>query len=180
MKVLAIFLIVLCLAAFGGIWYLHVTSNVNVFPSGCSLTELNNDVEQFSKLSSQLEQGTFTGIRFSSEKLASPDDYLVYTWTVRLDNHTSLTARVAEIRVTPMKGYDILQFDPQALLFGSVPEYIIPPNSSIEVSVCVLTSRTILEAQSRPDMRDASVTWYFGGFPFPESNGKSGKLVLQP
>ncbi len=180
MKAFAIFMIILCLAAFGGVWYLQVTSNVNIFSVSCVVSEPKDNLALFEKLKDQLEQGTFVGTRFTSESLSSAEDYLVYTWTVRIDNRTSLTARIAEIQVSPMKGYDIVQFDPETLLYGTVPKHVVQPNSSIEFTVSVLTSRSILNSQSRADMRDADLTWYLGGFPFPETNGKGGKLVLRP
>ena len=180
MKVFAIFLIILCLAALGGIAYLHATSSLNAWSVSCLVSELKDDMSLYQELKTRLEQGTFIGTRFSSEPISAPEDYLVYQWTVRLENRTALPAQVAEIRVSPMRGYDILQFDPKVFTSGSVPEYQVESGKSAEITVCVLTSRAVLDGQDRPDMRDASLTWYLGGFPFPETNGKGGKLVLRP
>ncbi len=185
MKAFAIFLIVLCLIAAGGIIYTLVTSNLTAVSVSCTLltqednASLYDDI--FDKLKSQIEEGSFVGTRFSEETLTTADRYRIYTWTVRVENRTSLPARVAEIQILPLKGYDILQFDMDALAGGTgMPERIIQPNSVIEYTVSVLTSDAIRNASSRADVRDATITWYFSGYPFPETNGKGGRLVLRP
>ena len=185
MKTFAIFLIVLCLIVAGGIIYSLVTSNLTAVSTSCTLlVQRENQAlfdSAFEKLKTQLEEGSFTGTRFSDELLTTADQYRIYTWTVRVENRTALPARVAEIQVLPLKGYDILQFDMDALASGSDPrERIIQPHSASEFTVSVLTSDAVRNASSRADVRDATMTWYFSGFPFPETNGKGGKLVLRP
>lgn len=185
MKAFAIFLIVLCLVVTGGIIYSLVTSNVSAVSISCSLLPQEENqalyIDIYDKLKSQLEDGSFSGTRFSEEKLTTADQYRVYTWTVRVENHTSLPASVTEIHVLPLKGYDILQFDMDAVMDGKgTSEKTVQPHSSAEFSVSVLTSAAIKNASSRADVRDATITWYFSGYAFPDTNGKGGKLVLRP
>ncbi len=178
MKAFAIFLIVLCLVVTGGIIYMLVTSNLVAVSVDCE-SGIPNEI-LFSRLKERLEEGAFAGTVFSDEELTNAGQYIVYTWTVRVENRSSLPSRVTEIRVLPMKGYDILQFDMNAIMKDSSPaDYVIQPHSVSEIKVSVLSSRAIEHASSRADVRDATITWYFSGFPFPESNGKGGKLVLK-
>ncbi len=186
MKTFAIILIVLCLIVAGGIIYTLVTSNLTAVSESCdrlSLADADRAGQYtavYEKLKTQLEEGAFTGTLFSDEALTAADQYIVYVWKVRVENRTSLPARVAEIHVLPMKGYDILQFDMNTLATDTVPDRIIQPHTSAVIEVCVLSSAAIRNASSRPDVRDATISWYFAGYPFPENNGNGGKLVLRP
>ena len=181
MKAFAVFMIILCLIVTGGIIFLLATSNLNAVSESCNILPLEKNTELFDLIKSQLEDGTFTGTRFSNENLTSANQYRVYTWTVRVENRTALPAHVTEIRVLPLKGYDILQFDMNAVATGNSPgEQIIQPHSSALLTVSVLTSGTVVNASSRDDVRDATISWYFAGYPFPETNGKGGKLILRP
>ena len=187
MKAFAILMIILCLLAAGGMIFMLVTSSLDAVSVSCTLLSADSDnntpqlyLDLFDKIKSQLEDGSFVGTVFSDEALTSSDQYRIYIWTVHVDNRTVLPARIAEIQVLPMKGYDILQFDMDTLMSDSVPNRIIQPHSSADISVCILTSAAIANASSRPDVRDATISWYFAGYPFPESNGKGGKLILRP
>ena len=183
MKAFAIFLIILCLLAVGGSLYLLATSNLNAYSVSCSEMELTGDYAAiFESLKTRLEDGTFTGTRFSGEMLSSANQYRVFKWTVRVENNTFLPARVTEIQVIPKKAYDILQFDLNAIYSDSIREYTVSARSSREIDVYVLSSAAIDEGTSgwEKNVRDATLTWYLGGFPFPETNGKGGKLVLKP
>ena len=179
MKAFAVFLIILCLMAVGGSLYLLATSNLNVYSVSCVELE---DSAIFQALKTSLEDGTFIGTRFSNDALSSANQYRIFKWTVRVENNTFLPARVAEIRIIPKKAYDILQFDLNSLYSDSVQEYVIKARSSREIDVYVLSSAAIDEGTSgrEKNIRDAAISWYLGGFPFPETNGKGGKLVLKP
>ena len=183
MKAFAIFLVILCLLAIGGSLYLLATSTLNAYPVDFKELELTQENQViFEALKVRLEEGTFTGTRFSGEALSDPDQYRLFRWTVRIENNTFLPARVAEIQVIPNKAYDILQFDLNAIYSDSVQEYTVKARSSREIEVYVLSSAAIdLGTSGREkNMRDANITWYLGGFPFPETNGKGGKLILKP
>ena len=191
MKALAVFLIVLCLAAFGGVWYLHNTSNVTAYTERgeCVVTQLNYD--EFSRLKEQLEQGIFTGIRFADDDLSVASEYVLYTWTIWVNNRTSMDARIAEVQVTPLRG-DILQFDPDMFFSGSYTEHSVEAWKSGYIKICVLhrldgnqmksdvDNSAVLYAETRPEKHNAKITWYLGGFPFPETNGKGGSVDLYP
>ncbi len=152
MKPLGIILIVLCIAAFAGVIYVYAVSSLSVSYMDCIATDPVTQLDFFNAMKAQLLDGTFVGTRFSDAEIASPDQLLYYTWTVRLNNATFLTADAAEIQIVPMSG-DILQI-------GDPSEHTVPSGRSLELSATVLTSR------SMHSIREAIVTWYFWGLPF--------------
>ena len=183
MKAFAIFLIILCLLALGGSVYLLTASNLGASSVRCDVFWLDHDIELRNHLLSQLESGTFTGIRFQPEDdlLSSSEKYQVCLWTVRVDNHTMLPARAVEFQVVPFNQFDILQFDLDSVLSDTPVEHIIPAGTSAEIRIgMIVLARDQQTALGRTDNRNATITWYLDGFPFPGSNGKNGKLVLTP
>ena len=152
MKALGIFLLVLVLAAGAGIGYLYFNSNLTVTFSECIADDPVGRQDVFSSVAHSLEAGSFVGTRYSEEELTSPEDYLFYTWTMHLENHSFLTANVIEIQVTPMSG-DVLRI-------GDPTEHTLSPFSETDLSVTLLTAR------SMHNVREAIVTWYVWGLPF--------------
>ncbi len=168
MKAAGIILLVLLIAALTGVGMILARSDMNVVYVNCVATDPVTQQEYFSMLKEQLENGTFTGTRFSDEMLSSPDQYVFYTWTVRLENNTSLTANAAEMMISQPQDYhyDILQI-------GDMTEYCIPPHSSRTVSATVLASRDVLYEQ-KPEFRIATVTWYYEGVDAPTDTDRDG------
>lgn len=180
MKQLGIFLIIICIAVIGGIIYLNTTSTVTPFSVSCTVSRLSENAPVRDPLLAQLESGTFTGTVFSSETIASPDDYLVYTWKVRVENRTALPAKGVSIQVTPER-YDVLQFDMDSLRTGRPAEHQIDPGTFAEFEIGIIVYRQNNPASvESAKTHNATVTWYLSGFPFPGPNGKNGKLILEP
>ena len=152
MKPVAVILILLVLAALVGLGYLYFTSGLDVTFSSVVATDPVSQTEVFSQISSEVEAETFTGTRYSTEPLDSPEDYLFYTWTVRLENHSFLPVDTIEIRVIPMTG--------DVLLLGDTEQHTLASRKSMDLSATILTARRM------HSVREAIVTWYVWGLPF--------------
>jgi hypothetical protein len=152
MKVVAIFLVVLCLAAIAGLGWLYLNSNLTVSFAQVIATDPVTQPEAFSTVKNGIASDTFTGTSFTGGEMGSPEDYLFYTWTVHLENNSFLPARVIEMRITPMSG--------DVLVLGDMTEHSLSPHSSGDLSVTALTAR------SMHSVREAVVTWYVWGLPF--------------
>lgn len=152
MKPLAIFLIILVIAALLGVGYLYAGSNLTVTYAGTVATDPVTQLDYYNQMKTSLESETFVGTRYSLASVPSPEDSLFYTWTVHLENRSFLPADTIEIQVTPMSG-DIL-------LLGDTAEHTLPARSSADLSATVLTAR------SMHSVREALVTWYVWGLPF--------------
>ena len=152
MKAVGIFLIVLCIAALGGVVYYYASSSLTVTYVDCVATDPMSQPELMEMLKTQLSEGTFTGLRLSADTEFSPAESLLYTWTVRIANRTRIPAKAAEIRIIPLSG-DVIQLPWQS-------EMIIQPGKDGMIEVTVLTGAGMHH------VREAIVSWYFWGIPF--------------
>ena len=108
MKPLAIFLVILVIAALAGIGYLYFTSNITVSFVSVTATDPASQLDTFDQVKAAVGNDTFVGTRYSSAPLTGAEDYLFYTWTVHLENQSFLPADTIEIQVTPMAGDALL------------------------------------------------------------------------
>ena len=152
MKPLAIFLVLLVIAALAGVGWLWYSSNMTAVCTDCVATDPVTQEAAFRDLKSSVESGSFMGTLFSKAPLTNPEDYLFYTWTVHMDNKTFLPATVMEVQITPMSG-DIL-------VIGDPAEHTLDARSETDLTVTMLTSR------EKHSVREAIVTWYVWGLPF--------------
>lgn len=152
MKPLAIFLVILVIAALVGVGYLYFTSNLTVSFASVVATDPMDQPDAFNQIKNALESETFVGTKFSALPLAGPEDCLFYTWTVHLENNSFLPADTIEIQITPMTG-DIL-------LLGDTQQHNLDSRASVDLSATVLTARKM------HSVREAIVTWYVWGLPF--------------
>jgi len=152
MKPLAIFLVLLVIAALVGVGWLWYSSNLTAVCTGVVATDPVTQEAAFKELKSSVESGSFVGTLCSKAPLTEPEDYIFYTWTVHLDNKTFLPANVIEVQITPMGG-DIL-------IIGDPVEHTLEARSETDISVTMLTSR------DKHSVREAIVTWYVWGLPF--------------
>ena len=153
MKAVGIILIILCLIAGGGILYLYFNANVSVAYVDCVASDPMADPDRFAEIKRQVEQGTFPGVRLSKDPLTIPEDYVFYTWTVKVTNDTFLTAKSVELQITTRPEDILIMPDDQ--------EYVIKSKSSGLISVTCLTKR------NTHNIREATVSWYLGGLHFP-------------
>jgi len=152
MKVAAIILIILVLAAVCAVGYMYLNANLSVRYVSCIATDGIDQLETFNALKKKVENSTFVGTRFSSEAIGAADQYQFLTYTVALDNQAYLNAEVVEIRITPMQG-DVLQL-------GEETEHDLPSGKAMDLSALILTARNM------HSVREATVSWYFWGIPF--------------
>ncbi|MBR4576344.1 MAG: hypothetical protein IKO25_04005 [Clostridia bacterium] len=152
MKPLAILLVILVIAALAGVGYLYTSANFTVAFSSVVATDPLNQADYFAGLKSSLESKTFAGTEYSSAPLASPENYLFYTWTLHAENHSFLPVDTVEIQVTPMTG--------DVLCIGDPADHSLSPGGAADLSVTFLTAR------SMHSVREAVVTWYAWGLPF--------------
>ncbi|MCR5297197.1 MAG: hypothetical protein K6E17_07275 [Clostridiales bacterium] len=152
MKAAAIILIILVVLALGAVGFLYATSTLTVSYVDCAAEDPLVQSAYFDQLKNSLANETFIGTRFTKDDLSTADNYVFYTWTVRLTNETFLDAEVAEIQITPMTG-DVLQI-------GDTRQHTIKAKSDGTISATILTNR------SMHSVREAIVTWYFWGLPF--------------
>ena len=152
MKIAAVILIILVLAAVCAVGYLYLNANLDVRFVSCIASDGVSQVETFNMLKKKVENSSFVGTRFSSDEIGTADQYQFLTYTVNLDNHSFLNAEVVEIRITPMQG-DVLQL-------GEETEHDLASGKSMDLSALILTSRNM------HSVREATVSWYFWGIPF--------------
>ena len=151
MKAAAIIVIVLCLAAVGGLGWLYLSSNISVSFVSCIATDAVTQADYFNQLKKQAAENTFTGTLFSPDFPESPETCQFYTFTVRMENRAFIPAEVIELQVTPMNG-DVLQIgDPEARRLAS--------GRSAEFSATILTSKDM------HNVRELTVTYYVWGLP---------------
>ena len=152
MRVVAIILLVCCLAAVGLTGYLYLNTNVQVTGVGCVAADAAEQEGLFEALKAQVEKGTFVGTPFQTEGIGEARDYQFYTYTVRLANNTFVKAEVVEAMVTPMNG-DVLQM-------AEDNPVSIPARSTGDVQATILTGKDM------HNVREIMVTYYLWGLPF--------------
>ena len=152
MKPLAVFLVILVIAALIGVGFLWFSSSLTVTFSSVVATDPVSQANAFGEIRTAVENGTFVGTRYSSAPLTGPEDYLFYTWTLHLENTSFLPADTIEIQVTPMAG--------DVLLVGDTVNHKLLKKDSMDLSATILTARNM------HSVREAVVTWYVWGLPF--------------
>jgi hypothetical protein len=152
MKAAAVILIVLVLAAVGGLGYLYLTSSLDVSFVSCIATEAASQPDFWKDLTFSLESGTFVGTRYTSDQPGPAESCQFLSYTVHVSNRTRLPAEVIEVRITPMQG-DILQL-------GDLEERRLPSGRETDLNVTILTARDM------HSVREATVSYYFWGIPF--------------
>ena len=154
MKVFAVIMIVLVLAAVVGIGWLYLNARMDIRFDSCIANDGVAQEEVFNTIRTMVGNSTFTGTRFTGEEPDSADHYQFLTYTVHVNNHSFLTAEVIEIRITPMQG-DVLQI-------GDDAAHDLPSGQQTDLTATILTARNM------HSVREATVTWYFWGLPFSE------------
>ena len=153
MKVFAVIMIVLLLAAVCAVGYLYFSADLTVRFESCVATDGVTQADYFDQLKSQVESKTFVGTLYSSEPLASADQYQFLTYTVTVQNRSFLTADIVELRLTSK--------DEDVLLLGDLQQHTVPAGKTDTLTATILTSR-----DTRTSVREGIVTWYFWGKEF--------------
>ena len=152
MKAAAIILLVLCLAALGGVGWLYLTASVDVIPAEVIATDAVSQTDYYADLMAQLENESFVGTRFSRDPLESPEQDVFYTYTVRITNRSFLPLQLAELQVSPISG-DYLQV-------GDLEPHDLAAGRSLDLSATILTRK------QTHNVRELTVSYYIWGLPF--------------
>ena len=152
MKVFAVLLLVLCLAAAALTGYVYLTANIEVTGIRCTAHDGANQKDLFQDLKTRIASDSFTGTAFSVSSLGAAEDYVFYEYTLDLRNDSFLRAEVIEIQVTPMNG-DVLQT-------GDSEPRDLAPRSRGSFSAVILTARDM------HNVREMTITYYLWGLPF--------------
>lgn len=153
MKIIAILMVIVLVAAIGGVGYLYMTANVAVTAVGMTATEASVQLATFDKLKTDVEQNSLVGTLFQSGvQLGQAEEYQFYTYTVRLRNGCMLPCDMVELQVTPREG-DVLQM-------GSEQAKALGAGATGDISATVLTS------VNSTAVRELIITYYVWGIPF--------------
>jgi len=151
-RLTAILLLVLCLAAAGLTGYLYLTANITVTDIDCVAVDAGNQAEAFAELKAQIQNGTFTGTLFDASVPGEAEEYQFYTYTIHLRNDSFVSAEIAEAQVSPV-GKDVLQA-------AETTAKKIPARGTGEIQATILTRKDM------HNVREIMVTYYLWGLPF--------------
>lgn len=152
MKVWAIILIFLCIAALAGVGYLYLTAGITVDAIGCVASDAGTLTDYFAQLSDQVNSGSFVGTLFNNGLLPAAESCQFLTYTVRLKNTGYLSAETVELQVTPMDG-DLLQL-------GDTESHSLKAKGTGDIQATILTGK------GNHNIRQLTVTYYIWGIPF--------------
>ena len=152
MKRIAIFLLVLLVAAAAGVGWLYLNSRMTVVSVHAVTTEASAQPLLYDELRDQADNGALTGTVFRTGSLTGIEHYQFITYTVTLRNATWLDAEMVELQVTPMEG-DVVQV-------GVPVPGTLPRQATGELTATLLT-----DINAHP-ARELTLTYYLGGVPF--------------
>jgi len=132
--------------------YLFSTASVNIVAYQAKGATYAEVPEQLEYIKASVENKTFMGTLFSSEPLEAPEDYVLITYTVRLNNQCLVPIDMIEIQIVP-NPTDILQLgDPEIRSLNSK-------------SVGDFTA-TIMTPKDNHSVREIIITYYVWGVSF--------------
>lgn len=152
LKIIAIVMTVLVVAAVGIVGYFFATATVRIAAFKAEGTQAADQSAYFSRLKSEVEAGSFQGTLFSTEPLGDAEDYVFITYTVRLNNQCLVPVDMVEIQVVPENG-DVLQI-------GDLNVHSLEARSQGDLQVTILTAR------DNHSVRELIVTFYVWGVSF--------------
>jgi len=153
MKYVAGLMVIVLLAAVGGVGYLYMTANIVVEAVGVIATEAAGQEALFNDLKTQLRLGAVIGTPYvEARELSGAEDYQFLTYTVRLRNNCTVPADMVELQITPMAG-DILQI-------GSSQDVKLPAGQTVDATATILTQKNMHA------IREVCITYYIWGVPF--------------
>lgn len=153
MKTFAILSVVVLIGCLIGIGVLYMTAEVRVDGIGVIAVAAETQPELFEELRRQVESGTVLGTAYTDDTwLDDASKYQFYTYTIRLSNHTAITADMIEVQVTPWPS-DVLQI-------GDTSVRQLPAHATGDLQITILTS-----VDMHP-VRELNITYYVWGFPF--------------
>ena len=163
LKVLAILMVVIVLAAVGLVVYFFSTANVTVMATSSSGMLATENQARFDELKQAVATGTLIGTRFDSGQgeLGEAADYAFITYTARISNQCLFPIDMVEIQVVPETG-DVLQI-------GTQQAYSLGARSIGDIQTTILTGR------DSHAIRELVITYYIWGRPFTISRTAGAK-----
>ncbi|MBQ8535905.1 MAG: hypothetical protein IJ461_00660 [Clostridia bacterium] len=152
MKYIAALMVIVLLAAIGGTGYLYMTANLVVEATGLASHPASEQKVTFDDLKNRMELGALQGTAFTAEVPGSAEDYVFYTYTLRLRNDCFLDLDMIEVQIVPVEG-DVLQM-------GDLQARGLPARSTGDISA------TILTRAGNHNVREIIVTYYVWGVPY--------------
>ena len=152
MKIAAVLMLIVCLAALCGVGYLYMTASITVTPVETIASDAVSQSDYYQMLREQLENGSFVGTLYTQTHPDNPEEDVFYTYTVQITNHSFLHAEVIELQIMPVTG-DILQI-------GDPEEHTLAPGRTATLSATLLTGKQL------HNVRELTVTYYVWGLPF--------------
>ena len=141
------------IVALVGVGYLYMNANIAVEAVSVIATDALSQEALFNELKNQVRLGAVIGTPYvGAAELSGPEDYQIYTYTVRLKNNSTVPADMVELQVPPMAG-DILQI-------GSYTDVKLPAKQTVDATATILT-----EKDMHP-IREVTISYYIWGVPF--------------
>lgn len=151
MKYLAGFMVIVLLAAIGGVGYLYMTANLVVEATGLTTYAAVDQMAAFEDLNTRLGLSAVQGTVFDASPLTRAEDYAFYTYTLRLRNDCFLDMDMIEVQIVPVEG--------DVLLMGDLQPKGLEARSTGDISA------TILTRSGNHAVREIVVTYYVWGEP---------------
>lgn len=151
MKYIAGLMVVILLAAIGATGYLYLTANLVIEATGLTTHTAYEQQATFDDLTQRIAHGSFQGTLFQNAPLGAVEDYVFYTYTLRLRNDCFLPLDMIEVQIVPVEG-DVLQI-------GDTQPRSLAARSKGDISA------TLLTRSGGHNVREVLVTYYVWGIP---------------
>ena len=152
LKIIAIAMVVLVVAALGIVGYFYATATVRISAFKAEGVQAAGQAAYFDTLKASAEDGSFIGTLYSGAPTGTADDYVFITYTVRLRNDCLVPLDTIELQVVPADG-DVLQI-------GDTTVHSLAARSEGDLQA------TILTAKDNHSIRELVVTFYVWGVSF--------------
>ena len=161
MKYVAIFMVVLVIAAAGLGAYTYANARLQVVSVELKTAAGGERVQEFTALQTAVDRGALNGTAFTESVPGTAADYSFFTYTFRLRNGGLIDAEMVEIQPIPANG-DVLDYA-TADASQVNTNTIVSAGGERDVWSVVLTS-----AQNQTDRqvsRSFKITYYIWGIP---------------
>lgn len=161
MKYVAIFMVVLVVAAAAFGMYVYANTRLQVVSVKLETTAATARESEFSALQTAVDHQALTGTAFADSVAGTAEDYSFFTYTIRLRNNGLIDAEMVEVQPVPANG-DVLAYASldAAQAHGNT---VIAAGSEQDVWSVVLTSAQ--NQQNRQVSRSFKITYYIWGMP---------------
>lgn len=163
LKWIALFMMALVVVLLLVVGYFFATANVSIAAFKASGSQAAANPERFEALKASVEDETFYGTLFGTEKIGEAEDYVFLTYTLRIDNQCLVPIDMIEVQVVP-EPTDVLQM-------GETAVHSLNPKSQGDVTA------TLLAAKETHGVRELIVTYYVWGVSFTINETYKGEIL---